>query len=112
MTESHLPHESHEFLRGWRAELEAAGRARGTIALRLSHVRRALAAIGTPPATITRADLVAWLADQDWGAEARRSARASLRAAWSCAAAAGAVTDNVAADLPAVAAPRAVPHPA
>lgn len=112
MTKPHLPHESLEFLRGWRAELEAAGRARGTIALRISHVRRALESIGQPPAAVTRGDLVAWLAEQSWGAEARRSARASLRSAWQWAVAAELVPSNVAAELPAVRAPRGLPRPA
>ena len=98
-------------LRGWRAELVAAGRSKGTIEVRLSHVRRCLDAVGKPVDEVVRADLVRFMADGDWAASTRRSVRASLRAffGWRALETGG---DNIAAQLPTVPVPRAVPRPA
>lgn len=96
---------------GYLTELRAAGRARGTITLRKSHLNRALTAIGKPIDLVERGDLIQWLAGQDWGPAARRSARASLVDAWGYFANAGIVADNVAAGLPSVSQPRATPRP-
>jgi len=74
--------ETKAILDGWRLELQAAGRARGTIEQRLSYARRCLRSIAKPVAEITRADIVAWLAAGPWGPEARASARASVRVLW------------------------------
>jgi integrase len=98
-------------VQGWRSELEAAGRARGTVGVRVSHVRRALDEIGKPVGDVTRRDLVRWLAGHDWAPATRRSVRASLRSFWSWwALETGG--ENVAAELPIVVSPRAVPRPA
>lgn len=99
-------------LRGWREELEAAGRAAGTIGVRLSHVRRALGEIGKPVADVTRRDLVRWLASHDWSPATRRSVRSSLRSFFAWYAAEHDQGESVAASLPIVAVPRALPRPA
>ncbi|MCT1804378.1 tyrosine-type recombinase/integrase [Corynebacterium sanguinis] len=99
-------------LRGWREELEAAGRAAGTIGVRLSHVRRALGEIGKPVADVTRRDLVRWLAAGDWSPATRRSIRSSLRSFFAWYAAEHGQGESVAATLPIVAAPRSLPRPA
>ncbi|CAM4368925.1 MULTISPECIES: tyrosine-type recombinase/integrase [Corynebacterium] len=98
-------------LRGWRAELVAAGRAAGTIGVRMSHVRRCLAAVGKPVEQVTRADLIEWMSAAEWSPATRRSVRASLRGffGWHAATLGG---PHIAEDLPAVSVPRAVPRPA
>ena len=91
--------------------MEAAGRSRGTISVRLCHVRRCLGELGLAVDDVTRRDLVRWLAAQDWKPSTRRCVRSSLRAffAWH---ALETGRENVAESLPVVAAPRAVPRPA
>ncbi len=103
--------ENQEILRGWRAELEAAGRAKGTISLRLSHARRCIEAVGKPVRQIRRRDVVKWLAEQSWGPQGRRSARESLRLFWRWMYTEGYVSEDVTEELPPVQLPRAVPKP-
>lgn len=98
-------------LRGWRSELEAAGRTRETINLRLGHARACVEGIGKPVEAVTRRDIVEWLAQRPWGAQARRSGRASIRLFWRWMEREGIVPVDVARDLPAVTIPRAVPRP-
>lgn len=100
-----------EVLRGWQRELKAAGRSKGTIGVRLSHVRRCLDAIGKPVSAVTRRDLVEWMAAGDWVASTRRGIRSSLKGffAWYASETGGV---DVAKNLPAVPVPRAVPRPA
>lgn len=102
---------SADILRGWLAELEAAGKARGTIAVRRSYVSRCLEAIDRPIDEITRADLVVWLAAGDWGASARRNARSSVIMFFAWAERVGIIQASPAVDLPSVRQPRAVPRP-
>lgn len=104
--------EVNEVVRGWRAELQAAGRSAGTISLRISHARRVLAELDAPVAEITRDELVAWIAGHKWGPAARASARSSIRSLWRWMAVTGRVPVDVAVDLPTVIQPRAVPRPA
>ena len=99
-------------LRGWQAELVAAGRSKGTIGVRLSHLRRCLDAIGKPVAEVSRRDLVEWLAAEQWAASTRRSVRASLRSFFEWYASEHGQGESIAAKLPTVASPRAVPRPA
>jgi len=99
-------------LRGWRDELVAAGRQRGTIEVRLSHVRRCLDGIGKPVGDVTRRDLVKWMAAGTWSASTRRSIRASLRLFFRWYAVEYAEGASIAEDLPTVSVPRAVPRPA
>lgn len=101
-----------EALRGWRAELSAAGRVKGTIDVRLSHVRRCLDAVGKPAVEVTRGDLVEWMSVQDWSPATRRSVRASLRGFFGWLADSRGLDVNAAEGLPTVATPRAVPRPA
>lgn len=101
-----------EVMRGWRAELVAAGRSKGTIEVRLSHVRRCLDAIGKPVEDVTRRDLVEWMAAGDWAASTRRGIRASLRGFFGWYAAEHGQGESIAERLPVVPVPRAVPRPA
>lgn len=89
----------------------AGGRARGTISLRASHVRRCLQFADKPIASIEPSDLVRWLASLDVGPSAKRSARASLRAFFSWCVDDGLLETNPAAKLPAIAIPRVTPRP-
>lgn len=60
---------------------------------------------------VTRSDIVAWLARDDWAPATRRSVRASLTLFFRWLAAESDAV-NVAADLPSVVVPRATPRPA
>lgn len=99
-----------DVLDAWVAHMRAAGLARGTVTLRVSHARRALAEIGRPISQITTGDLERWLALHEWGPEARRSARTSLRQLWRWCVREGIVLRDVASDLPEVRRPRTVPR--
>lgn len=102
---------NREALRGWREELVAAGRSKGTIGVRMSHLRRCLDGVGKHVGDVTRRDLIEWMAAEDWSAATRRSVRASLRMFFRWYAEAHG-QDSIAEDLPAVPVPRAVPRPA
>lgn len=99
-------------LRGYRAELIAGGRSRGTVAVRVSHARRCLIEIGKPPARITREDVVMWLAGHEWSPASRASARASIRSLWRYLAETGEVAEDITARIGPVIQPRPVPRPA
>ena len=100
-----------EALRGWCQELVAAGRAKGTIEVRLSHVRRCLDGVGKPVGDVTRRDLVEWMAAGEWSASTRRGVRASLRLFFRWYAVEHGA-ESIAEELPTVPVPRAVPRPA
>lgn len=100
-----------EALRGYLDELQAAGRSKGTIEVRMSHLRRALTDIGKAPSDVTRRDLIEWMAGRDFAPTTRRGVRASLRSFFDWYAAETG-TDSIAAKLPTVPIPRAVPRPA
>lgn len=102
---------TNEALRGYRHELQAAGRSKGTIEVRLCHIRRALTDIGKVPTDVTRRDLIEWMASRDLAPSTRRGLRASLRSFFDWLASETG-TDSVAARLPTVPIPRAVPRPA
>lgn len=106
-----MTNETTEALWGWREELRAGGRAKGTIDVRLSHVRRFLDDSGKAPGEVTRSDLVEWLARDEWAAATRRSVRASLVLffKWFSTVHGGV---NPAEELPRVMVPRATPRPA
>lgn len=100
-------------LRGWRDELIAAGRAHGTITVRIGYVRRFLNATPKPLDNITRQDLITWMAShEDWSKDTRRSCTASMRGFWEWAKRAGYVCESPAGDLPSVGRKRPVPNPA
>lgn len=101
-----------EVLRGYQSELVAAGRAKGTIEVRMSHVRRCLEAIGKPARAVTRRDLIDWLAGAEWSKATRRSVRTSLRMFFGWLAEVDGVGESIAENLPVIAVPRAVPRPA
>ena len=103
---------THEVLRGYADELRAAGRSKGTITVRMSHVRRTLAAIGKPPAEVTRRDLIDYLASRELAPSTRRGVRASLRSFFGWYSIEYGQGESIAARLPAVPLPRAVPRPA
>lgn len=104
--------ESKDVLEAYRRELVAAGRSRGTINVRMSHARRLLESAGVRPAELNRGHLVTWLAAGEWSPAARASARASTRSLIRFMVAEHIIDDDIAADLPTVAIPRAVPAPA
>lgn len=95
----------------WADYMRAGNLSGGTVALRLSHLRRCLTELGMSVPDVTEDALVRWLSDHRWCPSTRRSARASLRCFWSWAARRGLCTD-VAADLPRTTVPRSVPRPA
>lgn len=97
-------------LEDWSKYMRAGNRSGGTIALRVSHVRRCLTEIGGEVQDVTEGDLIGWLAGHDWSPATRRSARASLRLFWSWLAHTG-QGNNVAEHLPSTAVARAVPRP-
>ncbi|QQU76443.1 tyrosine-type recombinase/integrase [Corynebacterium striatum] len=101
---------SRDLLDSFRTELQAAGRAPGTISLRVSHVRRMIETVGKPVDEVERGDLVEWLAAGQWAGDARASARASLRVFFKWCELNG-YAANVAAELPTVRRPRSVPKP-
>ena len=68
----------------WTVYLNAAGRSRGTVRLRRYWVSRLAEASEVGPGAIGGDAVAAWLASDDWSANTRCSARASVRAffAW------------------------------
>jgi integrase len=102
--------------------LRSAERSAGTIRLRTYYVGRfAVDVVRTDPAhadpfggpgAVGVDQLVRWLANPDWQAETRKSARASLIAFYRWAAKTGRLTGpNPAAELDAITVPRALPRP-
>lgn len=90
------------YLTAYVQHLEAAGRARGTIRLRLHHLSQLRAEAGEP-LDLALADLEAHMARRrEQAAESRKSCRASLRAFYRWAQGAGLRADDPAACLPAV----------
>lgn len=88
-------------LREWRDWLVCAGRPTTTIQLRMYQMRRF--ASGHPrPWDQTQQSLTAWLAEQDWSTETRRSYRSALRGFYAWAVAAGYAAHDPAALLPAI----------
>ncbi|SDU50334.1 tyrosine-type recombinase/integrase [Gordonia westfalica] len=99
-------------IQDYESELIAGNLTAQTRALRVYHLRRFAADHPLSPlGTITRTDLIAWLAAHDWSAETRRSYRASLRRFFAWAHACGRVAVDPAATLPAIRPPRALPRP-
>lgn len=105
------PNYPREVVEKYHNELRAAGRAKGTIQVRLSHIRRALNWIGKPVDQVERGDLVDWLAAGKWGSSARASARTSLRQFFKWAKLSGLIDVDPAEDIPAIRKPRAIPRP-
>lgn len=68
----------------WAVYLSAAGRSPGTIRLRRYWVSRLAESVEAGPAVVAGDDVAAWLASDEWSANTRCSARASVRAffAW------------------------------
>jgi len=106
----HVALSEHEVNR-WATWLRAAGRPATTIELRTYHVRRVMREVGIDPWSLTAEDLVDYLGAQRWGAETRRSYRASLRGFYTWAQATGRRQDNPALLIPSVKLPRRVPRP-
>ena len=102
---------TNDELDAWTTWLLAAHRSRETIRIRTYHVRRVLTEIGADPWALTTAQLVDYLAAQDWAASTRRSYRASLRAFYGWAQATGRRGDNPAALTPGITVPRSLPRP-
>lgn len=91
----------------------AANRANSTVQLRRYHVSRLAAAhADRDPYSLIVEELAEWLAGQPWGAETRRSYRASWVTFYKWAMVTGRTSSNPAALLPVVSAPRGMPRPA
>lgn len=91
--------------------MRAAGVPSTTQTLRLHHVRRVARGVGQRPSTLTFDHLAAWMGEQTWAPNTRRSYRASLRAFYTWATAVGYASHSPAHLLPAVSIPRAKPRP-
>jgi integrase/recombinase XerC len=98
-------------LEGWAAYMRASACTPATVNLRVYQVARVGRELGGSPASVTSADLVAWLGGQDWSPNTRRAYRGALRAFYWWAVETGVVDRSPAAGLPQVKVPRAVPHP-
>lgn len=75
-------------LGGWKQWLIAAGRPASTIKLRMYQMRR-FSADNPEPWAQTQETLIAWLSEQEWAPETRRSYRSALRGFYGWAHAAG-----------------------
>lgn len=102
---------------GWNAALDeyataqrAAGRSPGTVKLH-RHYLRNLAELGRSPWSLTRQQLLRFLAHDGWAPETRKSARAAVCGFYRWAHGAGYLADDIAATLPAVRVPPALPRP-
>lgn len=98
-------------LHAWAVWMRASGKPESTIYLRTYHLRR-FAKDHPDPFGARLGDLAAWLGSHSWGAETLRSYRASLRAFYSWAVAAGYCESSPAAALPTVPAKVGKPRPA
>ena len=78
-TELSTPAIWNEQLAPYRHWLKAAGRPETTIYLRLYHLRRFAVESNLTPFEVTLDDLLEHLANENWGASARRAVRSSLR---------------------------------
>lgn len=96
----------------WISALAASGAARTTQRTRAAHLCRAARVLGGDPRSVTGADLVAYVAGQDWARETRRSVTSSLRSFYRWAAAEGHVEVDPARSLPSVSPAPPRPRPA
>lgn len=104
----------HDALTAWVNYMRASKDARGTVRLRLYHLRRIVKDLGsTHPDDVTFDQLVDWIAvnGQGWKPNTIRSYRASLRHFYGWAKAASIVDHSPAHMLPKVKVPRALPRP-
>jgi integrase len=100
-----------QLLADWTLWMRASGKPESTIYLRTYHLRR-FAKAHSNPFCLGVSDLAEWLGSFAWGAETLRSYRASLRAFYSWALAAGLCASSPAAALPTVTARVGKPRPA
>lgn len=98
-------------LRDWALWMRASGKPESTIYLRTYHLRR-FAKTHQDPFVLDVGDLAVWLGGNGWGTETLRSYRASLRAFYSWAVAAGHCERSPAAALPTIKASAGKPRPA
>jgi len=101
-----------EALGGWSTALRAAGRAPGTVRVRVSYVERFALEVGVGPWAVTGDDVAAWLARGGWAPETRKSARASVRSFYGWAVDTGRLEHSPAERAPSVRVPPAPPRPA
>lgn len=94
----------------YEAHCRAAGQRRSTIRLRLSWLGRVDNLIGL--ATATHAELLLFLAREDWSPETRKSARSALRSFYRWATEEGFLDRDPTTRLPTVRVPAGVPRPA
>jgi len=100
-------------LAGWELELRAADRPSNTRWIRTYHVRRLADDFqGRDPWSMTRTELVGWLARwPEWSRETRRSYRSSIRVFYRWGVAAGHVAVSPAGTLPPITSERGLPRP-
>ncbi len=98
-------------LGAWREYLVIAGTPATTIGLRIYHLERLARELGGTPASVTYTALSAWLAQQAWAPNTRRSYRSSLRSFYSWLLATGRIKESPAHLLPPVRVPRGRPRP-
>lgn len=105
-----LPETLDDILAEWRRYGVAAGHSTRTIASRAGTIRL-LAAAGIDPLTVTRQELIDWLADLPLARSSRATYRTHLRAWTAWLVDTGRRIDDPGARLPSTRAPRGVPHP-
>ncbi|WP_280383557.1 tyrosine-type recombinase/integrase [Nocardia wallacei] len=94
--------------------LKASGLGKGTVRLRVAHMRRLARCIGRHTAVpgVTSDQLLTWVARQVWQQETRRSYYVSFRKFWSWACGVGLTNIDAAADLPVIEPTDPAPRPA
>lgn len=113
MKQKELPEGWKRPLERWTFALRAAGRTDQTIETRTEAIRRFARHIGAGnPALVSRARLIEWAGSHQWAPETRRSEYASLRGFYSFLYESGAISDDISAALPHVAAGIPRPRPA
>jgi integrase len=104
VAESEMPQAWQQPVARHVAQLQAAGRASGTVGMHVYYLRR-LSEAFPDPAAVTSDDLVWWMASREWKPETRKSARSVFRAFF------GDHSGSAASGLSKVSMPRALPRP-
>lgn len=100
-----------QLLNRWTTWLTAGSRSPGTIQLRLYYATRLREETDRPLCDIDGSELATWLASHGWGPNTSKSARSSLTSLFGWLHTHGLRSDNPAADLLGVQAPKGAPRP-
>jgi integrase/recombinase XerD len=95
----------------WRQYMQAEGLAPRTIEERIAFIDRMCKGAGAGPASITRRQLIAWMAEQDWSPKTRAHYRSTAHTFFTWLQDEEFRPDNPAARLPSVRVPRRQPTP-